>query len=140
MCHRHSAKTKKHSAKVLPSVTLGKQHTTSIVSANISLLSVFFGTRQTFCRELKPTLDEKKYRDGIEMVTARLPSVPDLTLGKPEFFAECPISDTRQTCHLCRVSNPGHSANLPSLSSVKYWTLGKDRPRTYKCWLFGRVS
>ena len=74
------------------------------------------------------------------MVTARLPSVPDLTLGKPEFFAECPISDTRQTCLLCRVSNPGHSTNLSSLSSVKYWTLGKDWLRTYKCWLLCRVS
>ena len=54
-----------------------------------------------------------------------MPSVPDLTLGKPEFFAECPISDTRQTCLLCRVSNPEHSANLPSLPSVKSQALGK---------------
>ena len=51
-------------------------------------------------------------------------------------FVECPGPDTRQTCHLCRVSNPGHSANLNSLPSVKYWTLGKDGPRTYKCWHF----
>ena len=55
----------------------------------------------------------------------RLPSVPDLTLGKPELFAECPTSDTRQKCLLCRVSNPGHSANMPSLPSVRYWTHGK---------------
>ena len=55
-------------------------------------------------------------------------------------FAECPRPDTRQTCHLCRVSNLRHSANLNSLPSVKYWTLGKDWPKTYKCWLLCRVS
>ena len=42
MCHRHSAKTKKHSAKALPSVTLGKQHMASTVPTNVSLLSVFY--------------------------------------------------------------------------------------------------
>ena len=34
VCHRHLAKTKKHLTKVLPSVTLDKQHTASTVSAN----------------------------------------------------------------------------------------------------------
>ena len=42
MYHMHSAKTKKHSAKALPSVTLGKQHTASIVSENSYLPSVFY--------------------------------------------------------------------------------------------------
>ena len=42
VCHRHSAKPKKHSAKDLPSVTLDKQYTASIVSANVSLPSVFY--------------------------------------------------------------------------------------------------
>ena len=42
VCHRHSAKTKKHSANTLPSVTLGKQHMSSTVSANSYLPSVFY--------------------------------------------------------------------------------------------------
>ena len=40
-------------------------------------------------------------------------------------FVECSGPDTRQTCHLCRVSNLGHSANLSSLPSVKSRALGK---------------
>ena len=42
VCHRHSAKTKKHSAKALPSVTLGKQHTAYTELANSYLPSVFY--------------------------------------------------------------------------------------------------
>ena len=42
VCHRHSAKTKKHSAKALPSVTLGKQDTASTESTNSYLPSVFY--------------------------------------------------------------------------------------------------
>jgi hypothetical protein len=43
-CLRHSAKTILHSAKPLPSVTLGKEHSTNILSANGSLPSTFFRT------------------------------------------------------------------------------------------------
>ena len=39
---KHSAKDIKHSTKVLPSVTLGKQHTASTESANSCLPSVFY--------------------------------------------------------------------------------------------------
>ena len=42
VCHKHSAKPKKHSAKDLSSATLDKQHTASIVLANGSLPSVFY--------------------------------------------------------------------------------------------------
>ena len=56
---------------------------------------------------------------------ARLPSVPDLTLGKPGSFAECQLPDTRQTWLLCRVSTSRHSANLAPLPSVNSGTLGK---------------
>jgi len=42
VCHRHLAKPIKHSTKALPSVTLGKQHTASTVSANVYLSSVFY--------------------------------------------------------------------------------------------------
>ena len=86
VCHRHSAKPTKHSAKALPSVTLGKQHTTSTVPANVSLPSVFYRALGKYFAET---------------VTARLLSVPDQTLGKPVFFAECQIQGTRQTCLLC---------------------------------------
>ena len=60
---------------------------------------------------------------------ANLPSLPSVNPGHsaktgPErtnvgFFAECPLSDTRQTCLLCRVSNPGHSTNLPSFAECQ---------------------
>ena len=42
MCPRHTVKLKKHSAKDLPSVTLGKQHTAYTVTAKVSLPSVFY--------------------------------------------------------------------------------------------------
>ena len=84
------------------------QTTHDIYSAGKRLFTECFlsGTRQILCRELKPMLDEKKQRDSVETVTARLPSVPDLTLGKP-------------------ASTPGHSANLAGLPSVKSRALGK---------------
>ena len=51
-----------------------------------------------------------------------MPSVPDLTLGKPAFFAECQIPGTRQTCLLCRVSNTGHSAKTgPERTNVSFF-------------------
>ena len=57
VCPRHTAKPKKYSAKALPNVTLGKQHTTYIVTAKVYFLS---GTRQRRCRVLKPMLGKKK--------------------------------------------------------------------------------
>ena len=42
MCPRHTAKPKKHLAKPLSSVTLGKQHSAYTESANVSLPSVFY--------------------------------------------------------------------------------------------------
>jgi hypothetical protein len=44
-CLRHSAKAILHSAKPLTSVTLGKEHSTNISSANGSLPSTFFGPK-----------------------------------------------------------------------------------------------
>ena len=40
-CQGHSAKPQKHSAKGLPSVTLGKRHSVNWLSVNASLPSVF---------------------------------------------------------------------------------------------------
>jgi hypothetical protein len=42
-CLRHSANAILHSAKALPSVTLGKKHSAKILSAKGSLPSAFFG-------------------------------------------------------------------------------------------------
>jgi hypothetical protein len=42
-CLIHSAKAILHSAKALPSVTLGKEHLTNTLSAKGSLPSTFFG-------------------------------------------------------------------------------------------------
>jgi hypothetical protein len=43
-CLRHSAKAILHSAKAMPSVTLGKEHSAKISSAKGSLPSAFFRT------------------------------------------------------------------------------------------------
>ena len=112
VCHGHSAKPEKHSAKGLPSVTLSKELTTATVPANSVFAECFLsGTRQKLCRELKTTLGKKKStsRSGNGHGT----------------FAECQILGTRQSLVVCRVSNFGPSANLSHLSCVKLWTLGK---------------
>ena len=110
--NRHSAKPKKHSANDLPSVTLGKEHTTSTVPANSSFAECFLsGTRQRLCRELKTTLGKKStWRSG----------------NGHGAFAECQILGTRQSLPFCRVSKFRPSANLACLSYVKVWTLDKD--------------
>ena len=46
VCPRHMAKPKKHSAKPLPSVTLGKRHSAYTESLNLSLPSAKTDTRQ----------------------------------------------------------------------------------------------
>ena len=74
-----TAKTKKHSAKALPSVTLGKQHTTSTVSANSYLPSIFLSrTRQMVYRVSNLTLGKK--------VVCRV--FLGITLGKGLLFAK----------------------------------------------------
>ena len=105
VCHGHSAKPEKHSAKGLPSVTLSKELTTATVPANSVFAECFLsGTRQKLCRELKTTLGKK----------STLPN--EIGHGT---FAECQILGTRQSLVVCRVSNFGPSANLSHLSCVK---------------------
>ena len=76
-----------------------------------------------------------------------LPSVPDLTLGKPAIVADYQILGPRQTCLLCRVSDTGHSAktgpehtNISALPSVTAHTLGKEAILVLKCTDFSHVS
>ena len=98
VCHRHSAKTKKHSAKDLLSVTLSKQHTTSTVPTNVSLSSVFYRALGKYFARAETDVRRKK-------VTRRRGDGHDA-------FAECQLPDTQQTCILCRVPNSRHSANF----------------------------
>ena len=111
VCHRHSTKFKKYSAKYLPSVTLGNQHMTSTVPANRFLPSVFY-------RALGKDFAESWHRCSTKKVIWRSEDGYDA-------FAECQILGTRQTILLCRVSKFGHSAKLLPLPSVKVEALGK---------------
>ena len=47
-----------------------------------------------------------------------LPSATGQALGKGRHFAECLVSDTQQSGHLCWVSYRRHSAKWPPLQSV----------------------
>jgi hypothetical protein len=59
-CLRHSAKAILHSAKALPSVTLGKEHSAKISSAKSYLPSVFFRTLGNFA-ECQKALGKEKH-------------------------------------------------------------------------------
>jgi hypothetical protein len=83
-CLRHSAKAILHSAKALPSVTLGKERSANCTSATASLPS-------TFCRALGKELGKEKSPSRRQVtVTDLLPSV---------------FVGTRQRRLLCRVSS-----------------------------------
>jgi hypothetical protein len=60
-CLRHSAKAILHSAKALPSVTLGKEHSANISSAKGSLPSAFFRTLGKDFAECQKALDKEKH-------------------------------------------------------------------------------
>ena len=80
VCHNHSTKSKKHSAKSLPSITLNKQHTASTVPANGSLPSVFY-------RALGKDFAESWNRHSAKKVTWQ-------SGNGHGAFAECQISGT----------------------------------------------
>jgi hypothetical protein len=126
-CLGHSAKPRKHSAKALPSVTLGKGHLVANIPAKTSL-------PRAFCRALDKGFAEcqcrhsakKSSRDGVWVVTASLPSAREMALGKDwalcrapsgwhsvktRLFAECHVKGTRQSS--------GHFAEC------FFYTLGK---------------
>jgi hypothetical protein len=60
-CLRHSAKAILHSAKALPSVKLGKEHSANISSAKGSLPSAFFRTLGKDFAECQKALDKEKH-------------------------------------------------------------------------------
>jgi hypothetical protein len=89
-CLGYSAKPRKHSAKTLPNVTLGKGHSIANIPAKTSLPSAF-------CRALGKGFVEchgrhsakKTSRDGVWGRDGSLPSTLWLALGKDWTFAEC---------------------------------------------------
>ena len=118
MCHRHTTKPKKDLAKALPSVTLGKQHTTSTVSAQrpkpLSKGFAKCNTRQTAHNiySVGKQLFAECFLSRTRQMVCR---VSNLTLGKKKWFAECFPKYTRQnTVHIivCQVFLELHSANL----------------------------
>jgi hypothetical protein len=60
-CLRHSAKAILHSAKALPSVTLGKEYSAKISSAKGSLPSAFFRTLGKDFAECQKALGKEKH-------------------------------------------------------------------------------
>jgi hypothetical protein len=65
-CLRHSAKAILHSAKALPSVTLGKEHSAKISSAKGSLPSAFFWTLGKDFAECQKALGKEKHSANYE--------------------------------------------------------------------------
>ena len=88
VCHRHSAKTKKHSAKALPSVTLGKPHT-ALFCRQTAICRVFFIAHSA------NGLPSVKFDTRQKKVVCRV--FFQNTLGKGLLFAECFWNYTRQT-------------------------------------------
>jgi hypothetical protein len=114
VCLKHTTKAILHSAKALPSVTLGKERSTNCTSAAVSLPS-------TFCR----TLGKKKSPSRRQVtVTDPLPSAFSGTRQRGN-FAECllpwPSAKTGPvgpTASPCAESSRRHSAKEDSLPSV----------------------
>jgi hypothetical protein len=144
-----------HSAKPLPSVTLGKEGSAHSTSAKPSLLSTFSRALGTDFTECQVVLDKEKppsrrrgdgddvFAECLLMHSAkklplcRVPtgqrSTKDPSAGPfVSLFAECCSTGTRQSVSLCRVPGPPHSAKklyrcpgIGTLSSVMTMTLSK---------------
>jgi hypothetical protein len=125
VCLRHSAKAILHSAKALPSVTLGKERSANCTSAAVSLPSTFCrALGKEFAECLLPLGKEKSPSRRQVTVTDPLPSVC-LALGKEANFAECLLSwpsaktgPVGPTASPCAESSRRHSAKEDSLPSV----------------------
>jgi hypothetical protein len=134
-CLKHSAKPDKHSAKTLPSVTLGKESSANNTSATASLPSTFYqalvslGTRQR-----KAVVTAPGNGDGA--------------------FAECHLIHSAKRLPLCRVATSldsakgppagpfvsflakcsrRRSAKLASLPSARATALGKETLPVPRC-------
>jgi hypothetical protein len=139
-CLKHSAKPEKHSAKSLPSVTLGKESSTNSTSATTSLPSTFYRALSKDFAECQSVLGKEKRLSRRRVTeTAPLPSVLGDTRQRSYLFAEClqpalgngSTSGARRQV-LCQVPGPQHSAKklyrcpgVASLPSAMALTLGK---------------
>ena len=84
-CLRHSAKTKLHSAKPLPSAALGKEHTAKIWSAKPSLSSVFY---RTLGKEKRPSRRRSRWRSLCRVSTLQALGKDFFNFFLKKFFAE----------------------------------------------------
>ena len=143
MCSKHTAKAILHSAKALPSVTLGKERSANCTSATASLSSTFCRALGKVFAECHLALGKKKSPSRRQVtVTDPLPSaygdtqqrlvqwtpqpvpVPRalMALGKEGFFAECLVA--------------WHSAKNPPVgpfASIFAECLGKSTRQRYLC-------
>ena len=83
---RHSAKVKLHSAKPLPSVTLGKEHTAKNWSAKPSLPSVFY---RALGKEKRPARRRFHWRSLCRVPTLQALGKDFFNFFLKKFFAEC---------------------------------------------------
>jgi hypothetical protein len=109
-CQEHLAKVLIHSAKVMPSVTLSKRHSTNKLSVHMSM---YVTGKKTICRV--PHFNTRQNQTKKTF----LPSAPPLTLGKTKRLGRlltvtgCLPSATCSTLGIfwvCRVSRIWHSA------------------------------
>jgi hypothetical protein len=124
-CLKHSAKPDKHSAKTLPSVTLGKESSANSTLATTSLSSTFYRALGKDFAECHSVLGkEKPPSQRLVTETTPLPSV---------------LGDTRQRNYLCRVSPNTLGKKITSLPSVHRSALGKGSTSGALCQFLCRV-
>jgi hypothetical protein len=80
-CLKHSTKPGKHSAKALPTVTLGKESSTNCTSVTTSLSSTFYRALDKVFVESHSVLDKEKLSSRHQVTTTEpVPSVTKLWL------------------------------------------------------------
>ena len=116
-----------HSAKPLPSVTLGKGRSVNSLSAKTSLPSALYRTLGKGFAECQfDTRQRKVAVTASATVMAALPSVKVKHSAKVPALPSAVDLDTRQRWPLCRVSPTRHSAKWRPLPSAWTVALGKS--------------
>ena len=123
-CQIHSAKDILHSAKSLPSVTLGKRH-----SAKFTLPSVIIRALGKGFAECPDT----RQRSHVAPPWSR--GLPSVRLGHS---AKSPRQGT-STCLVCRVSRQWHSANVQIFAECQYFSTRQSDCAADLCKLLCRV-
>jgi hypothetical protein len=136
-CMKHTANLEKHSAKFLPSDTLGKEGPTNSTSAKTSLPSTFY---RALGKEKRPS---RRRGDGDGAFAECLGD----TRQRSYLFAECLPTSTRQMIYLwvpfvrffveC---SRRHSAKLAFLPSARARALGKDAIPVLRYWFFAECN